>query len=248
MDLFFWKKRGEEIVDILILEDDAYTREFFIMLLREISGVNNIIETSTGGAIKLAKYHRPDLILLDIELNNDDLNGLEVAKHIYSFDQNVYLVFLTAHSQYAINSFAVHPYSYILKPIVIDEFIMAIKEIEDKVKEKRIQNDHSLVVSSGSWRYFIPKNDIVFIEARGKKTIINAKLEQWVTYRSLGSLNRQLNNDFIRVHRSFIVNLKQVKSLTKIYDRTYEIEFWDHSQKIPVSRNAYINNKHLFTV
>jgi len=125
-------------MNVLVLEDDVYTREFFTMLLHDIPGVTNISVTPDGKqAINLARYQRPDLILLDIELVNDDLNGMEVAKQIYSFDQEAYLVFLTAHSQYAISSFAVHPYSYILKPIVIEEFKTVIEEIADKVKNKR---------------------------------------------------------------------------------------------------------------
>lgn len=234
-------------MDVLVLEDDAYTREFFIMLLHDVPGVTNVMDTSSSkDAINLAQYHHPDLILLDIELINDDLNGMEVAKQIYSFDQEAYLVFLTAHSQYAISSFAVHPYSYILKPIVIEEFKAIVKEIADKIKEKDMQSDHALVVAFGHKRDFILKDDIAFISVSGKQTIINAKTGQWATYKPLEELEKQLNHDFVRVHRSFLVNIKQVKTIKEVYDRTYEIELRDYPQKIPISRNAYRKYKHRF--
>ncbi len=231
-------------MDVLLLEDEVSTRDFFTMLLHDIPGVTKVMSTSNGKeAINLARYHHPDLILLDIELVNDDLNGLEVAKQIYSFNQDACLVFLTAHSQYAISSFAVHPYSYILKPIVIDEFKAVIKEIADMVNAAGIRTDHALVVPFGHKKDFILKEDIRFIEVHGKQSIINTKFGQWTTYKPLEELEKQLNEDFIRVHRSFIVNIKQIKSIKEVYDRTYEIEIRDYSHKIPMSRNAYSKYK-----
>jgi DNA-binding LytR/AlgR family response regulator len=234
-------------MDVLLLEDDAYTRRFFTTLLNNISEVTNVMDTSSGNeAINLAKYHHPDLILLDIELANDDLNGIDVANQIYSFDKEVYLVFLTAHSQYAISSFAVHPYSYILKPIVIEKFKALVKEIADKVTQKNMQSNHTLVVSFGRKKDFIFKDDIAFIEVRGKQSIINAKSGQWTTYQPLEKLEKQLDSAFIRVHRSFLVNIKQIKTIKEVYDRTYEIELRNFSQKIPMSRAAYSKHKHYF--
>ena len=101
-------------MDVLLLEDEVNTREFFTMLLHSITEVTKVIAAPCGEeAIRLAKHHRPDLILLDIELGNDDLSGEEGAKQIYDFDQEAFMIYVTAHSQYAICSFTVHPYSYI---------------------------------------------------------------------------------------------------------------------------------------
>ena len=78
------------------------------------------MDTGCGSeAIELARINNFNLIILDIELNEDDINGLEVAKTIYAFNQEAYMVFVTAYSRYAVDSFAVHPYDYIIKPIVV---------------------------------------------------------------------------------------------------------------------------------
>ena len=81
---------------------------------------------------------------------------------------------------------------------------------------------------------------------RGKKSIINAKSGQWATYKPLEELEKQMNPDFVRVHRSFIVNIKQIKTVKEVYDRAYEIELKDYAQRIPMSRNAYSKYKHRF--
>lgn len=234
-------------MNILLLEDDIYTRKFFTELLYDTPGVDRVMDTSCAHeAVNLAKIHHPDLILLDIELAAEDLTGLEVAKQIYSFDQEAYLVFLTAHSQYAISSFAVHPYSYILKPVVIDEFRQLILEIAEKVHSQDKQISHALPVPFGHKTDFILKEDITFIEVRGKRSIINTKTGQWATYQPLDEIEKQLTNHFIRAHRSFLVNLKQIKTIRMVHDRTYEIELRDSRQKIPMSRNAYSKYKHRF--
>lgn len=234
-------------MNVLLLEDELYTRTFFTRLLYETPGVGQVMDTSSAHeAVNLARIHHPDLILLDIELANEDLTGLEVAKQIYSFDQEAYLVFLTAHSQYAISSFAVHPYSYILKPVVINEFKALITEIAGKVLSQDKQNHHALPVPFGHKTEFILKDDILFIEVLGKRSIINTKTGQWSTYQPLDEIAKQLNTNFIRVHRSFLVNSSQIKTIHMVHDRTYEIELRDARQKIPMSRNAYSKYKNQF--
>jgi len=233
-------------MDVLLLEDEVNVREFFTVLLHSISEVNNVMAASSGKeAIQLARHHQPDLILLDIELVNDDLTGMEVAQQIYSFDREAVLIFVTAHPQYAISSFAVHPYSYILKPIVIEEFNAVIKEVADKINARDKQSAHTLVVPVKRKKDFILKEDIIFIEVQGKQSIIHAKSGQWVTNKPLEELGKQLNSDFIRAHRAFIVNTKQIKSIKSLSDRTYEIELGNGLPQIPMSRSGYSKYKRL---
>ena len=130
--------------------------------------------------------------------------------------------------------------------IIVDDFKALIKEIADKVKIKDMQSGCTMVVPFGYKKDFVLKDEITFIEVQGKQSIINAKSGQWVTHRPLRELEKQLDNNFIRVHRSFIVNLKEVKSIKAIYDRTYEIELRHYSQKIPMSRTAYSKYKNRF--
>lgn len=93
------------MIDVLVLEDEEYTRQFFKKLLFDLPQVSEVFDTSDSrDAIRLAKEHCPDLVLLDIELNGQDMNGLEVAKQIYSFDKDAYLVFVTGYTQYALDS------------------------------------------------------------------------------------------------------------------------------------------------
>lgn len=233
------------MLNILLLEDEKYTRMFFKKLLYEIPEVLLVIDTSNGKeAIQLARQNDFNLILLDIELMDDDINGLQVAKQIYEFNKEAYYVFVTAYAKYAVSSFAVHPYSYVLKPIVIDDFKALIKEIADRVNRNERQNNN-LIIQSADGKEFINMDDIIFIEIENKKSIIHSKHQKWYIYKSLDQINTQLNDSFLRVHRSYIVNKKQIKKIKAVWDRSYEIEFWDYPMKAQMSRYQYKKHKEM---
>ena len=107
------------MVNILLLEDEHFTRRFLKKLVSENNFVNRVIDTPCGKeAINLARKYKPNIALLDIELApEEELNGIQVAKTIYDFNPEIYFVFITGYTQYVIESFAVHPYDYILKPV-----------------------------------------------------------------------------------------------------------------------------------
>lgn len=235
-------------MEVLLLEDDHYFREFFKKLLYELPEVKMVRDTGNSQeAIKLTRLHQPDLIILDIELVDDEMNGLQVAQQIYSFNKEAYLLFLTAYSQYAISSFAVHPYSYILKPIVIEEFKSIVKEIADEINLKQLPNTNALCIKIGRKKYFICQDDIFFIEVQNKQCIIHTKSEKLAVNKTLEEIKKQLNDNFIRVHRSYIVNVKQIKSIQEIWDRTYAVDFLDYPYKARMSRNEYQKNSKYFT-
>jgi DNA-binding LytR/AlgR family response regulator len=119
-------------------------------------------------------------------------------------------------------------------------------EVLDKVNSQNRLNINTLMVQMNRKKCFILKEDINFIEVQGKISIINAESGQWTTNKTLKELGKQLNSNFIRVHRAFIVNKKQIISITQISDRVYEIELRNCSQKIPMSRNAYSKHKQMF--
>jgi len=237
------------MIKVLILEDEEYTREFFKTLLLQLPEVSDVFDTSYAiDAILLAKEHCPDLILLDIELYGQDFNGLEVAKQIHSFDKDVYLVFVTGYSHYALDSIAVHPYAYVLKPINVNEFINLIRDISGLLEEKRLENLKNLIIKTRGGIIHIPKNQIVFMEKDNGHTLIHTYGSKHQVSRTLDELEKQVGNDFIRVHRSFIINIKHVLMVREVYDRSYEIQFYEYQEKALMSRYHFKRYKKLFQI
>ena len=149
--------------------------------------------------------------MLDIELDKSDLNGLQVARSIYSFNKEAYMVFITAYSKYAIDSFEVHPYNYILKPIKVGGFKELVKEIADRIKHNDSRNYNTLAIKHKNEIHHIRPGDIIFIEIQNNLSYIHTKEGIFESYLSLAEFEIMLDRNFLRVHKSFIVNLKQVK-------------------------------------
>lgn len=235
------------MLKVLLLEDEEYTREFLNKLLTEVPGISEVFATSSGeDAISWAKINQPQLLLFDIELGKDSPNGLDVARTIYTFNKDDYIIFVTGYSQYALDSFTVHPYSYVLKPINIARFKELIAEIVDKVEGQSKTNSDILALKTRDEAVHINKNDIFFIEVQRHRTIIHTQIDLLESRKSLDELEAMLGQDFLRVHRSYIVNLKKIKKTKEIVDRSYEIEFWNYPEPAFMSRKYYSQYKECF--
>ncbi|HCF50236.1 MAG TPA: hypothetical protein DER60_08140 [Syntrophomonas sp.] len=108
---------------VLILEDERYTLEFLEAFVGNHFMVDAVFSVNNSqDAIKAAKKHMPDIALLDIELKPEDrFDGIQTAEMISSVSPNTVFVFITGYSKYALDSFMVHPYDYLLKPINKDK-------------------------------------------------------------------------------------------------------------------------------
>lgn len=228
------------MIRVLILEDEDYNREFLRKLLETIPEVSEILDTADGEeAIQLARDQHPDLMLLDVELGSSKLNGLEAARSIYSFNKESYMVFVSGYSKYALDSFDVHPYGYIMKPIHIKRFQALIQEIAVLIeKDKNISLD-SIALKSNNEIIHINKDEIVFIEVQHKISLIHTNNQLFELRRSLDEIEKHLDNRFLRVHRSYIVNLNKIKRIVEMHDRTYQIEFFDYPEPAYMSRQSY---------
>lgn len=226
---------------ILLLEDEEYNREFFKKLIYELPIEVEVFDTSSGeAAIGLAREHTPDLCLLDVELENDSLNGLDVAKSIFSFNQQTYFVFVTGYEKYAVDSFDVHPYSYILKPIKIDKFKDTIIDIDKKIEQVNVMNGDALLIKFKNERVYLNESEIICIEKQNKIAIINTCKGIYNTSMPLKELEPQLDPAvFIRVHNSFIVNLNYIKKIKPFHDRSYEIELYGLNKTVLMSRYKF---------
>lgn len=238
-----------KMLKILLLEDEKNTREYLKRLLLEVTGITQVFDTSSvEEAIVWTETNQPDIILLDIELENNKTNGLDVAKTIYKFYKDAFIIFVTGYSQYAVDSFEVHPYSYIMKPVNINKFKRLIGEIVDKIELGKKPKTDIITFKVKNEVIHINTIDIVFFEVQRHKTLIYTQAGVWESHRSLEELDRLLGPNFLRLHRSFIVNVKKIKKTREISDRSYEIEFWDYPKRALMSRYYYSQYKKYFKI
>lgn len=167
--------------------------------------------------------------LLFVDINMPDLNGLDFVK---SLTQKPFLIFTTAYSEYAIEGFKVDATDYILKPIGYEDFLKAVNKVKTRVqtvtenKDKLTSNSESLFVKSEYKLIRINLADIKYIESANEYVQIHIENEKPITTLiRLKNMEEQLpKNRFMRVHRSFIVNLEKVKVIDRnriVFDKVY---------------------------
>jgi two-component system LytT family response regulator len=181
-------------------------------------------------AMAFLKGNKPDFIFLDI--NMPQLSGMELAG-LLSNDTKI--VFTTAYSAYAAESYTFQTIDYLLKPITLKRFLAAMQKVEayfsrNETSEKipPAGGDEYFFVKSGKVLRKILLEDIQYFEGEKEYVRLVTPSEQLLIYRRLKDIEEQLSAPFVRVHNSYIVNTKQ---LHKIQDNHIYIA----GKQIPIS-------------
>lgn len=198
-------------LNALIVDDEHSGRAALEILLKE--NFSYIFEklvtaSSLNGAIEIVSQQLFDFCFLDIELN--DQSGFDLLPHLPSETK---VVFVTAYSEYAIRALREKAYDYLLKPIQPEELMDCIKRFE---AETRKQPERFLLVKQQGFTIPVALDEIVYLEAKGpysKICLINNN--QYLMSKTLKVLTDLLSNDFIRIHRSFLVNKAMIQSFKK---------------------------------
>ena len=189
-------------------------------------------------ALSFLKKNQVDFIFLDI--NMPQLTGMELAALL---PPRTKIVFTTAYSEYAAESYAFQTIDYLLKPITLKRFLASVQKIEQHfLKSESGQsliaepNEDFFFVKSGKVLRRIILKDILYFEGEKDYVKLVTREEQLLIYRRLKDIEEQLELPFIRVHNSYIINYKQ---LNKIEDNHIYIA----DKRIPVSekfRNGFM--------
>lgn len=240
-------------MNIILLEDEEYTRRFIKKLVLEHPLVENVLDTPSGKeAVRLAQEAKPDIALLDIELSPEEkLNGIDVARLISTISPETHFVFITGYSKYAIDSFTVHPYDYILKPIKQEKVMEIIGNLAAKLTNKPADTykkvPAKLAVKINNEILLINLSDILFIEKLEGRTHIHTNLNVYKVPQNLNELEIKLEPNFIRVHKSFIVNVDKISKIKEISSRSYEIVFEECPKVALMSRYKFEEHRAKFT-
>jgi two-component system LytT family response regulator len=228
------------VFEVLILEDEEYNREFLKKIIGELQEVTALYATSSGEeAIELAQKHKPNLALLDIELSPGNLNGLTVAKSIFSNDQDCFIVFITGYTKYALQSFSVHPYDYVVKPINKAKLKALVIDIAEKSNKHKTESSHIIIIKRKAEVLHIDQEKIVFIEKYNNEAYIHTRDEVFTAYQTLEEIGNNLSSSFFRSHKSYLINLDKVQKVIKNSNRSYEVSFYDYDSTAIMSRDKF---------
>ncbi|GGG13807.1 LytR/AlgR family response regulator transcription factor [Paenibacillus aceti] len=236
-----------------IVDDEPLARDELKYLLLRSKQVEIVGEAdSKQDALEQIPALRPDVVFLDIELAED--NGLELAKQLLTLDPTPVIVFATAYDEYALKSFELNAVDYILKPFNEKRIQQTLEKVHrmHRVPEDTCQATPSptqsgkIAVLLDERIVLIDCQKIAYLGSCEGKCAIKTLEREYKVCESLTMLEKKLNSDqFIRVHRGFIVNIDHITEIQPWFNSTYNLIMKEGSS-IPVSRTYVKDLRNLF--
>ncbi len=238
----------------LIVDDEELARHVIRELLQSHPEVETLAECANGfEAAKAFAEHKPDLIFLDVQMPK--LTGFDVLELIGT---DVSVIFTTAYDQYAMRAFEVHAVDYLLKPIGRERFEAALERAKNRLGEKMPaahelaatarppqQFLERLVVKDGTKVTLIPVGKLDYAEAQDDYVALASQGKKHLKQQTIAGLEAGLNPDsFVRIHRSYIVNLERVVRIEP-YGKDSRLAILADGTRLPVSRAGYARLKAL---
>jgi DNA-binding LytR/AlgR family response regulator len=175
-----------------------------------------------------------DMIILDVQMGK--MNGIELAKTIREYDKKVIIAFVSGMADYVFDGYEVQAVRYILKPINDKK----VYELLDFANTQLSKENKYLIISVSGEKKKLNYDDIIYIESMGHYTTFHLAESEYDYKYNIGDLCEDLTEtEFIRTHRSYVVNMKHVEKITK--NECHLI----HNIIVPLSRNSYksVNEK-----
>jgi two-component system LytT family response regulator len=212
-------------IKVLVVDDEPLARRNLTVLLRRDPDIGSVAECESGlGAVEEIRHSKPDLVFLDVQMPECD--GFDVLELLGSDLQSI-IIFVTAYDEYALRAFEAGALDYLLKPFDDARFGRALYRAKDKLAHyARLQPPPPprLVVKSRGQVVFLNAADIDWIEAADYYACLHVGGDTHLLRRTLSELERDLGDEqFIRIHRSLIVNLDRIHGLELQNDGEYEV-------------------------
>jgi two-component system LytT family response regulator len=236
----------------LIVDDEPLAREGVRELLKQAPDIEILGECGDGfQAIEAIEAKKPDLVFLDVQM--PELDGFDVLEALDS-RQLPAIIFVTAYDNYALQAFSVHAIDYLLKPLDPERFRVALDRArrEAALRETHQANENllallhtlkgnkqfrtRLIVRSPGRVSIVNTIDVDWIGAEDDYACLHTQGRKHLLRETMNALEQQLNPEqFIRIHRSTIVNIERIKELRPLFHGEYAVVLSDGT-KLTASR------------
>ncbi len=241
----------------IIVDDEDLARHLLREYLAREKDIEIVAECANGfDAVKQVAEHQPDLMFLDVQMPK--LDGFEVIELV---GNNIAVVFVTAYDQYATKAFDASAVDYLLKPFDLQRFQAALCRARQRLETRARPNldvnelrkaasppgqyTQRIVVRDGTSLHVVPVNQLDYAEAQEDYVALHTRGKTHLKQQTISNLEVSLDpSRFVRVHRSFLVNLERI-SKVEPYTKDTRIAVLTDGSKIPVSRSGYLRLKEL---
>ena len=233
---------------VMIVDDEELARGLIREMLQKHPEFEVVAECANGfEAVKAVSAHKPDLLFLDVQMPK--LDGFEVLELI---GEDVAVVFVTAYDQYAMRAFDVHAVDYLLKPFSAERFEAALARAGDRMARRVAAPElaaaarppsspylERIVIKDGTRVHILPVARLDYAEAQDDYVSLHSGGKNYLKQQTISSLEAALDPArFIRIHRSYIVNLERVARMEP-YTKESRMAVLADGTQLPVSRAGY---------
>jgi len=238
------------MIHAVVADDEVLARQKLRQLLRDDRDIEIVGESATAlETIELVKATNPELLFLDIRMPGMD--GFDVVDALANHAEVSLprIIFTTAYDQYALRAFEVNAVDYLLKPFTQERLRAALERVREQSQTKPqaagaangsgqgVIFTNRIVFKSRGRILFLPVSDIRWIGAEGNYVRLSTATETHLLRETMAHLAERLDpRGFLRVHRSFIVNLKYVKEVRREADGD-SVVIMDSGQKVALGRS-----------
>jgi two-component system LytT family response regulator len=238
----------------LIVDDEPLARESILALLETERDVSVVGECGDGrSAVRAIQTQRPDVVFLDVKL--PEMDGFEVLEALPR-ERLPSIIFVTAYDRFALRAFKVHAVDYLLKPVEDKPFHEALRQFRkrlggldpDETLRQRLaglvddlrllrQPSDRLVVNSGNDVLCLKLREIDWIESAGNYVCLHVGGITHIVDETMHGLEQRLSSrNFIRIHRSRIVNFERIRRISPLLYGDHVVELHDGT-KLTLSRS-----------
>ncbi|MEJ5103579.1 LytR/AlgR family response regulator transcription factor [Chryseobacterium sp. MYb328] len=205
-------------IKCIIVDDEPLAISLLEQYVQKIPFLELVFSTENPiEALEYIQNNDSDLIFLDIQM--PELTGINFMKIVGAKQK---YILTTAYSEYALEGYEHNIVDYLLKPVSFERFLKSAMKAQERFSFQE-EDAHFFVKSSGQ-QHRINFNEILYIESIKDYVNIRTAGEEYIVLDTLKSMENQLSESFVRIHKSFIVNLDKVKSIGAKKISLHELE------------------------
>ena len=255
----------EDEIRVLIADDEEGMRMILRKMIAKAEGFTLCAEATNGQQmLELVEEYRPQVCFLDVEMPG--MTGIECARLIQDMDPRMIIVFATAHDDYMAQAFEVYAFDYMVKPFKIERVMKTLDRIRHVTIARRgmaaheaVEHIHKLATrTAAAGRLmlhhkegvnFINQADILLVQRENRSTVLYATdNRRFETSEALGDVEARLDPKiFFRCHKSYIINLNVIDSITPYGRWTYVVHLSGTNQDALITHEKYEELEKMFS-
>ena len=243
-------------ITVVIADDQTMVRSGLRMILDAQDGIEVVGEAADGAAaIKLVEELDPDVVLMDIRM--PQMDGIELAQHLASFEQAPSVIFATAYDSYAVQAFELNAVDYLLKPVRTQRLLTALGKLPSRpppaemLRSLQPEGRTHLSCHERGRLLLIPVAEVLYLKADLKYVMARTREREYLLDESLTHLESEFAERFIRLHRAVLVARAALAGFERAAGDDADAYGWallrDVPEKLPVSRRQWVPAKALLT-